>query len=554
MATRFLPMEDPHNANPTPHKEPLTPFPEEIVSTEPLPSPMAEIVEPLAGSPPEQESPVKSRKAYSASHWQVHAWGIGGVASYFMYEQFYLITNIHTTVFKIEPVIVFAIMAMPRLVDGLIDPVMGHWSDNMHSRWGRRRPFLLGSAIVGAVLASALFWMSPDWPQWVKSLQLAVCAITLFTACGTYDMAFNALGYELSDEYADRSRIQAIKGVYWALFAILGGYVIWLAGSMDKVGDFIFGPPSHSWFPLWEAWRPHVLNPLTGKGDEVLGFRVVSLVVSLLILLSVIFPLLWSKERFTTINRTKVNLMTALRTVFRSRPFIIILLIKMAGGAGTLPRNLFFYIGTYSVCFGDKQAYTEVMSGHTAVVSFFIAIGIWWATKPLTRLIGKRAAFIGGAGLTLLHACLMPLIATPGHVWDWFFLNIAFMPVQHILTTSAAGIMPDICDIDELEHGTRREGLFTAVQAFVSKMEISLMTALTGVFLTFVVRFDVHLTQQAPEVIERLRFWGFAPLIVLSAISFGVSWFMPLTKKMMDDVRAQLDERHAAHEKARAAA
>jgi|GEM_PF-2581748 len=542
-------MEDPTRATPNPQPEPVIPFSEELISPEAIPSSGRELAEPLAGSTAAETPPKQPRKAYSATHWQIHAWGIGGVASYFMYEQFYLITNIHTTVFKIEPVIVFAIMALPRLVDGLIDPVMGHWSDNMHSRWGRRRPFLLGSAIVGAILASALFWMSPDWPQWAKSLQLAVCAITLFTACGTYDMAFNALGYELSDEYADRSRIQAIKGVYWALFAILGGYVIWIAGSLDKIGDFLFGAPAQSWFPLWEVWRPQVLNPLTGKGDEVLGFRVISLVISLLILISVIFPLVWSKERYAAINRTKVNLMTALRTVFRSRPFIIILLIKAAGGAGTLPRNLFFYIGTYSVCFGDKQAYTEVMSGHTAVVSLFIAIGIWWIAKPLTRLIGKRAAFISGAGLGLLHACLMPFIATPGHVWDWFILNIAFMPIQHVLNTSAAGIMPDICDIDELEHGSRREGLFTAVQAFVSKMEISLMTALTGVFLTFVVRFDVHLPQQTPDVIERLRFWGFTPLIVLSAISFGMSWFMPLTKKMMDDVRAQLDARHEANEK-----
>ena len=38
----------------------------------------------------------KTRVAYTASWWQIHAWAIGGVALYFMYEQFYLINNIHT--------------------------------------------------------------------------------------------------------------------------------------------------------------------------------------------------------------------------------------------------------------------------------------------------------------------------------------------------------------------------------------------------------------------------------------------------------------------------
>ncbi|MCY3021600.1 MAG: MFS transporter [Planctomycetota bacterium] len=484
-------------------------------------------------------------KAYTAGEWSIHAWGIGAIASYFMYEQFYLINNIHTTVYKVDPRVVFIILALPRLVDGVLDPILGHWSDNCRSRWGRRRPFLLVSAIIGAITASLLFWMSPQWPQVLKGVFLAFGAITLFTACGTYDMSYSALGYELSEEYADRSRIQAIKGVYWSLVCIIGGYVIWSAANLHTLGDFLFGAPPHNWLGAWESIRPKLFDAATGEPDEVLGFRVISGVISLMILASVLFPLYWSHERYTQANRTHVNLWQALKATLRCRPFVAVLIINIARSAGTLPRNLFFFIGVYGVCHGDKAEYTKVMGGHTAVLGLLFSIVVWLATKPITRWIGKRTSFIAGSAFGLLQACLVPLFAIPGHIWYWFWLNTAFLPISMILNASAAGIMPDICDIDELAHGERREGLFTAVQSFVNKMEISVMTALTGFFIAWT-GFNQDLPQQSPEVLHRMRVWGFGPLIVISAIALVVSCFMPLTKKMMDQVRAELDARHAA--------
>lgn len=462
-----------------------------------------------------------------------------------MYEQFYLINNIHTTVFQVSPVIVGVILALPRLVDGLLDPILGHSSDNMRSRWGRRRPFLLISAIIGAVMASAIFWMSPDWAQWVKAVFLAFAAITLFTACGTYDMSYNALGYELSEEYADRSRIQAIKGVYWSVVGIIGGYVIWSASNIPAIGDFLFGAPPNNWLSAWATWRPGLLDAATGKADEVLGFRLISGVISVLILAAVVFPLTWSKERYTQVNRKHVNLWQALGATLKCRPFVVILVLNIARGAGTLPRNLFFFIGTYYVCHGDKAEYTRIMAGNFAVWGLAISILVWLLTRPITNLIGKRAAFIGGAFLGLLQAIGTPLVVSPGHIGHWFWFNLAFLPINQVLAASAAGIMPDICDIDELAHGERREGLFTAVQAFVNKMEISVMTLLTGFFIAWT-GFDASLPQQPDWVLNRMLWMGFTPLIVISALAFVISCFMPITAKMMEKVRAELDARHAA--------
>jgi GPH family glycoside/pentoside/hexuronide:cation symporter len=108
-----------------------------------------------------------------------------------------------------------------------------------------------------------------------------------------------------------------------------------------------------------------------------------------------------------------------------------------------------------------------------------------------------------------------------------------------------ASVMPDICDLDELEHGERREGLFTAVLSFMTKLESSLCTGLGGALLV-ISGFDAHLLQQPQVVLDKMRLYAFSPMIIGTILTFVAACFFPLGKKKMDEIRAQLDARHAA--------
>jgi GPH family glycoside/pentoside/hexuronide:cation symporter len=50
-------------------------------------------------------------------------------------------------------------LALPRLIDVVLDPLIGNWSDRVRSRWGRRRPFILVGALACAAVATAI-WFS----------------------------------------------------------------------------------------------------------------------------------------------------------------------------------------------------------------------------------------------------------------------------------------------------------------------------------------------------------------------------------------------------------
>ena len=60
-----------------------------------------------------------------------------------------------------NPFLVGLLMAIPRFVDALFDPLIGAWSDNCRSRWGRRKPFM----VVGALGAGCFSWCSGGCQQ-----------------------------------------------------------------------------------------------------------------------------------------------------------------------------------------------------------------------------------------------------------------------------------------------------------------------------------------------------------------------------------------------------
>ena len=62
-------------------------------------------------------------------------------------------------------------------LDAVMDPLIGQVSDNFRSRWGRRHPFMLASAIPYAAFYF-LLWVPPmGWRDGALAVYLGVCLI-----------------------------------------------------------------------------------------------------------------------------------------------------------------------------------------------------------------------------------------------------------------------------------------------------------------------------------------------------------------------------------------
>ena len=449
---------------------------------------------------------------FTASNRTIHLWAVGAMADYMLYLSFNaLIMPIFTTAFGLSPVLVGWALMLPRITDAIIDPFVGHMSDITHTRWGRRRPFILGAALLGAVVVVSMWWVSRDWPVAAQFVWLLVSSILLFVCYGTFSMTHIALGYELSDDYNNRTKVVAVRTVYFSLASIGGGWAYWLA-----------------------------LRPVFG--NEITGVRWVAGGMAVIVLVAGMVPVLVCRERFPNANRKHVNIWQALRSTLHVRPFVLLLLLRFAQTLGTsLYGAVAFFIGVYSVCQGDKSKLT-FLNGLGGMAGFLMSFALVPLAAPICRRLGKRWGIIVGYGAAFLGALVLPVFAQPGHPYVFFSWSLIFLPTTAILTMFMAAVMPDICDLDELNSGERREGLFSAVMSFVSKLENSVIMLIGGYLVTYA-GFNAHLAQQPAEVLVKLRLFGFIPNIVFSGVAFAISWFVPLTQEMMDGVRAQLEER-----------
>lgn len=476
------------------------------------------------------DTPVPTHTPYKAKNLTIHLWATGAIADYMMYAMFALIPGFFVTSFGMNPIWVSWALFLPRIFDGIADPIIGHFSDNLHSPWGRRRPFIFVSGIIGSGLIVGLWWMSTEWSPYVQFSFLLIMSLLLFLCWGTYNMNHLALGYELSDDYHQRTKVIAVRAFYFSCAALSGSYFYWVAG-------------------------------LKYFNGEVNGMRFEAVVIAAVALIATHFTVFFSKERFQKANRNHVNILEAIKATLQVKPFVILLGLRVIQTLGTsLYGATAFYIGVYSVCQNDKHLYNSL-----PIYNGWIGLGMAFLMVPLSsvlsRGIGKRRGLIASYGFGFLSACLLPFFAQPGMPYLLLTHMIVFNVLFGVMLGMFQGaVMPDICDIDELKSGERREGLFSAVNSFVSKMENSVCALLGGYILAFS-GFDAEKAkktaalaadatqaardalQQTPDVLEKLRWLGFTPAIVFSGLAFLIVWLYPVTEKYMANVRAQLDER-----------
>jgi GPH family glycoside/pentoside/hexuronide:cation symporter len=262
-----------------------------------------------------------------------------------------------------------------------------------------------------------------------------------------------------------------------------------------------------------------------------------------IVLISGLVPVFACKERPVAAKRARVPIIRAMKEAFRMGAFRTYLLMRFCSSFGQVVFNqIIFYINAYYVCGGDKSLATKIIG-----VGTLLTVGLSLAALPLvprlSRLLGKRMAVIVGCAIALLQACLVPLLYNPAQPYLQLVAAAVTAPLVAISIVMRDAIVPDICDLDELENGTRREGLFTAVVLFVYKLEVSLCVVLAGYLLKFSA-FDPTLGTQPAAVLTRLQWCAFLPNIVFAGIALIFAIRFPLTEAYMHTVRAKIDARN----------
>jgi len=491
-------------------------------------------------------------KPYTAPNREIWAWGFGALATHLLVQTYGQAYNIFTLGFGLSPVLVSWCMMLPRILDGITDPIIGHLSDNTHTRWGRRKPYLVLGAVLGSIFLAGIWWADPAWTQKVQFGYLLVLCTFFYITYGIYTMAWSAIGYELTDDYNERSRVQAIGSFFLAIVSLVAGWMYWLAlrkGFNDGViATFhsLFGAGFD--FAKISAILSHAFeDTIKGSSSEIWGMRWISVIVGVFIILSAFGAVLICRERFTHTNREHPPITTAIKETLRNKPFVILQLINLSqmfaqrlGVVGFL-----VFIGTYYVCNGDKGMATKVIGTGTTIGTLLV-FGVLPLMKPVTQWIGKKGALLAGTGVLLVAALLQPFALHPGHPWLMLAPQLVFTLLTPFCFTLINAVVPDICDLDELQSGRRREGLYTAVMGFLNKMGISLSTLIMGYLLVWFGLDVKSAVAPSPETLLKF-FWVPAILNIFFNLTAVISTLMfPMNEASAAAIRRQLDERRLA--------
>ncbi|MEO0054621.1 MAG: hypothetical protein RLZZ50_568, partial [Verrucomicrobiota bacterium] len=139
------------------------------------------------------------------------AYGLGSLVNNLLGAAIGVMSIVLNLGLGMDPAVVGTLMAIPRLTDAFTDPVMGYISDQTRSRWGRRRPYIFWGAISSGIVFAALWQMPAGYDEDFYFWFFLVGSIVFYLAYTVYATPWVAMGYELTPDYHERTRLMAVS-------------------------------------------------------------------------------------------------------------------------------------------------------------------------------------------------------------------------------------------------------------------------------------------------------------------------------------------------------
>jgi glycoside/pentoside/hexuronide:cation symporter, GPH family len=490
-------------------------------------------------------------KPYTAPKHEIRAWAIGAIATNMLICLYGQAMNFFTVGFGWSAAVVGTAMAFPRVIDAVLDPFLGQLSDKTNTRWGRRKPFLVIGSVLASLFIFGLWWGDSSWSKNAQLAYLAILGTLFYISWGVYAMAWTALGYELTDDYNERSRISAFSGYFTTGVLLLNAWTYWFAlrpvfhnGVIATVKDLFSRGMD---FPHMGVVLTTAFQTVKGApANEVNGIRWITTFVIIAALASAFYTTLKCSERFKkTAEKNHTPILKAISETFKNRPFVILVLYKLFQVFGErVFQGLLFYIGIYYIFGGDKNA-AGALTGNAGLYACILGFCVLPLIKPISVKLGKRAGLVIPSLIALILLLCQPFLLNPAHPYLFLVPLLILSPLSVISQTMMNAIVPDICDLDEMEHGERREGLYTSVVSFMNKLEISLSVMIVGWLVGFS-GVDPTTTIQHPAVLQKLLWLAIGLGILFTFCALVMSICFKLNEEVMNTVRKTLEERRAS--------
>jgi glycoside/pentoside/hexuronide:cation symporter, GPH family len=380
--------------------------------------------------------------------WSGFGWAAGevGLACYAALSTIYLL-YFATHVLRFPPVWAGLALLVPRVWNVVADPIVGILSDRTRTRFGRRRPYLLGGAIFWGVCFAALFNLPRGQASTLDILWFGTVFLLNNTGLSLYQVPYSTMLAEISRDQHVRTRLAGYREIVARAAVLLTLFCgPWLLGrtASESSGFGIMGGMFGAaiilsgllaFFATADAPEPGV--PI--RHDH--GLR------ALLATLAGNRPLAWLSTSFLCVNV----------------------------GDAVFSGALVYYL---TRILGESPAAIGTLYPVSSITGILMA-PLWWrAANRLGKIPVCRAALALNA-----LCCILPLWITATHAG----LMYLFMVLYGLSNTGARllpnAMAPDTADLDQARTGERREGAIFGIFVFVQQTGFAVGGFLLSLFL-----------------------------------------------------------------------
>ncbi len=409
-----------------------------------------------------------------------------------------------------------SILMIGKISDAVNDPIIGVMSDRTVHPWGRRYPWMVFGAIPFGVLFF-LQWIVPSTNQSLLFWYYVVIAVLFNLAYTVVNLPYAALTPELTQDYNERTSLNSFRFAF-----SIGGSILSLI-----IAQLIFS---------------------IFKDNPIQQYLVLGMVCAIIAVLPIYWCFFGTRKRTLSHNtqqeednNTNLPIVEQIRVAFSNGPFLFVIGIYLCSWLGVqltasiLPYFVINWMGLPEATF--PQVAIAVQG--TALIMLFV-----WSF--VSKKVGKKAVYFMGVCLWIIAQGGL-FFLQPGQVSLMYFLAVMAgfgVSTAYLVPWS---MIPDVIDLDELNTGKRREGIFYSFMVFLQKVGLAIGLFLVGLALD-IAGFIETIPGEAPPVQPESALLavrvaiGPLPTIFL-IVGLLLAYLYPITQEIHSEILLNLRER-----------
>lgn len=429
-----------------------------------------------------------------------------------------------TNVAGLDPGLAGSILLIGKIWDAINDPMVGALSDRTESKWGRRLPWMLWGAVPFGFFFF-LQWVVPHFSdnpstnQWGLFWYYVVISIFSNAFYTVVNLPYTALTPELTQNYDERTSLNSFRfafSISGSILSLIVALVLFGVFPNDPIKQYL----------------------LIGGACAVLS----------------VLPLYWCvfgiRERVLEGEARRqanppppqtMSYWEQLKAAFRNRPFLYVVGIYLCSWLAVqntvaiIPYFVQNWMGL------AEQDFTQVVIA--VQVTGLIMLFVWTA---VSKRVGKKAVYFMGMSVWVIAQIGLFLLQPGQVVWMYVLAVMAGFGVSTAYLVPWS-MIPDVIELDELNTGQRREGLFYGYMVLLQKVALAIGVFLVGQSLQ-VSGFLKTVAGEPKPIQPDSALWAIRLMIgpipaVILLIGLVLAYFYPITREVHAEILLKLQER-----------